>query len=87
MESTISKTVNRNAREIEQKPVNESKSQECPQRSVTYIRWGNSTCEYGATTLYPGVAAGGHHSHQGSPANILCLPEDPQYYSRYSSGS
>jgi len=55
--------------------------------AVTYIRWGNSTCEYGATTMYSGYAGGGYYNHKGSPANLLCLPPDPQYYSRSSSAS
>ena len=55
--------------------------------AVTYIRWGNSTCEYGVNTMYSGYAAGGYYSHKGSPANLLCLPPDPQYYSPSSSGS
>ena len=30
----------------------------CLPSIVTYIRWGNSTCPYGADTIYSGVAAG-----------------------------
>ena len=37
--------------------------------------------------MYSGFAGGGHHGHKGSPANMLCLPPDPQYYSSSSSGS
>ena len=55
--------------------------------AVSYIRWGNSTCEYGTTTMYSGYAAGGYYTNKGSPANLLCLPPDPQYYSPSSSGS
>ena len=55
--------------------------------AVSYVRWGNSTCEYGATTMYSGYAAGGYYNHKGSPANLLCLPPDPEHYSRSSSGS
>ena len=33
----------------------------CPLSVVTYIRWGNSTCPYGADTIYSGVAAGSHY--------------------------
>ena len=55
--------------------------------AVSYIRWGNSTCGPEATTMYSGYAAGGYYTHKGSPANLLCLPPDPQYYSRSSSGS
>ena len=55
--------------------------------AVSYIRWGNSTCGPEATTMYSGYAAGGYYTHKGSPANLLCLPPDPQYYSPSSSGS
>ena len=37
--------------------------------------------------MYSGFSGGGHHGHKGSPANMLCLPPDPQYYSSSSSGS
>ena len=55
--------------------------------TVSYIRWGNSTCEYGANTIYSGYAGGGYYTQKGSPANLLCMPQDPQYYSPSSSGS
>ena len=85
-------TNNRNIRDVEQKrsAVDNNKKdspEKCPPHTVTYIRWGNSTCEYGANTMYSGYAAGGYIDHKGSPANMLCLPPDPQYYSRSSSGS
>ena len=84
---------NRNIRQVEQKRslvANETIvkiEEKCTPNTVTYIRWGNSTCEYGADTIYSGYGGGGHYSHKGSPANMLCLPPDPQYYSRSSSGS
>ena len=82
---------NRNIREVEQKRSAVSNNKDSPEKclphTVTYIRWGNSTCEYGADTMYSGYAAGGYYSHKGSPANMLCLPPDPQYYSPSSSGS
>ena len=37
------------------------KTKDCPQQVVTYIRWGNKTCPYGANTIYKGVAIGGRH--------------------------
>jgi len=84
---------NRNIRQVKQKrsTTKENASvvkneQKCPPSIVTYIRWGNSTCEYGADTMYSGYAAGGHYSHKGSAANMLCLPPDPEYYSRTSNG-
>ena len=51
----------------------------CPHSVVTYIRWGNSTCPYGADTIYSGVAAGSDHSHEGAAVDLLCLPPDPKY--------
>ena len=62
---------------------------ECPPQIVTYIRWGNDTCPYGANTIYQGVAAGGDHGHSGSPANMMCLPPDPMRFpdNLYQSGS
>ena len=89
-------TIQRSIREAEQKRSlvanetavkNSVTTENCSPNVVTYIRWGNSTCEYGADTMYSGYAGGGHYSHKGSPANMLCLPPDPQYYSRSSSGS
>ena len=53
--------------------------------AVSYIRWGNSTCEYGATTMYSGYAAGSYYNHKESPDNLLCLPPDQEYYSPSSS--
>ena len=97
LESKLSATTNsRNTRQVEQKRSvvanetavkNDDKAGKCSPNTITYIRWGNSTCEYGADTVYSGFAGGGHYSHQGSPANLLCLPPDPQYYSSSSSGS
>ena len=46
---------------------------------MTYIRWGNSTCPYGADTIYSGAVAGSGYGHMGGAAVPLCLPPDPQY--------
>jgi len=46
-----------------------------------YIRWGNTTCPYGANTLYKGTAVGGHYSHKGAQSNLMCLQENPMPYS------
>ena len=43
---------------------------------VTYIRWGNSTCPYGANTIYKGTAVGGRSDAKTSPSNMMCLPYD-----------
>ena len=97
LESKLSVNGNiRSTRQVEQKRSvvanetavkNKDSTEKCSPSTVTYIRWGNSTCEYGADTMYSGFAGGGHFTHKGSPANMLCLPPDPQYYSRTSSGS
>ena len=51
----------------------------CPLSIVTYVRWGNSTCPYGADTIYSGVAAGSWYLHEGAAVDLLCLPPNPQY--------
>ena len=82
----------RNTREVEKRAVDtntsadDKKDKGCPQ-AVTYIRWGNSTCPYGANTVYQGVAAGGRYNLKGSPSNILCLPPNPMHYSNGQTGS
>ena len=45
---------------------------------ATYIRWGRTTCPSGAELVYPGWAAGSHHSHGGGGANYLCVTKQPQ---------
>ena len=52
---------------------------------MTYIRWGNSTCPYGADTIYSGVVAGSWYDHTGAAVDPLCLPPNPQYYSSYEA--
>ena len=85
LEAKMVKSNNRNTREVDKPTVSSNETddakpaavKECPPQIVTYIRWGNNTCPYGANTIYQGFAAGGHYSHTGSPANMLCLPPDP----------
>ena len=60
------------------------KTKGCPQ-VVSYIRWGNTTCPYGANTLYKGTAVGGRYTHKGAPSNLMCLPQNPMRYS-YNQG-
>ena len=43
---------------------------------VTYIRWGNTTCPYGANTIYKVTAVGGRFNHETSPSILMCLPYD-----------
>ena len=82
----------RNTREVEKRSVDtntsadDKKDKGCPQ-SVTYIRWGNSTCPYGTNTIYQGTAVGGRYDHKGSPANLMCLPPDPMLYPNGQGGS
>ena len=51
----------------------------CPLSVVTYIRWGNASCPYGADTIYSGAVGGSHYTHEGAAVDPLCLPLDPQY--------
>ena len=76
----------KNTREVEKRSVDtntsadDKKTKYCPQQVVTYIRWGNKTCPYGANTIYQGVAVGGYfNSH--SPSNMMCLPPTWMTYS------
>ena len=59
---------------------------DCPQQVVTYIRWGNTTCPYGANTIYKGTAVGGRYDHDGAPSNLMCLPPNPMRYSNNQYG-
>ena len=63
-----------------------SASCNCPPPVVAYNRWGNSSCPFGATTVYTGVAAGGDKDVHGSAVNMLCLPSNPIHYSNGASG-
>ena len=74
----------RNTRQTTDKPtkapvVADNKQCNCPPSVVTYIRWGNSTCPYGADTIYSGVVAGSYFNQEGSTVDPLCLPPNPQY--------
>ena len=81
----------RNTREVERRSVDtntsadDKKDKGC-QQAVTYIRWGNSTCPYGANTIYQGTSVGGQYNHKGSPSNLMCLPPDPMRYSNNQGG-
>ena len=81
----------RNTRQTTEKPTKppvvaaDNKQCNCPPSIVTYIRWGNSTCPYGADTIYSGVAAGSYYGHEGAAVDPLCLPPNPKYL-QYQSG-
>ena len=97
LEAKMTKPTVRNTRQVDVPIDNTSKTddkkpeavKECPPQTVSYIRWGNNTCPYGANTIYQGVAAGGHYSHSGSPSNMMCLPPNPMRFpdNLYQSGS
>ena len=80
----------RNTRQTTEKPTKppvvaaDNKQCNCPPSVVTYIRWGNSTCPYGADTIYSGVAAGSWFDNTGAAVDPLCLPPDPQYLESHS---
>ncbi|XP_065908938.1 short-chain collagen C4-like [Dysidea avara] len=74
----------RTTRQTTQKPtkppvVADNKQCNCQPGVVTYVRWGNSTCPYGADTIYSGVVAGLWYDYQGAAVDPLCLPPTPQY--------
>ena len=47
---------------------------------VTYIQWGKKQCTAaGVQTLYSGVVAGPHYTHNGGGANTQCLPLNPEW--------
>ena len=54
---------------------------------TVYTRWGRTSCpmNQGTDLVYSGRAGGTYHHHHGGAANLLCLPDDPEY-SRYGSG-
>ena len=84
----------RNTRQTTEKPtkppvvVADNKQCNCPPAGVvTYTQWGNSTCPYGADTIYSGVMAGSYHSHEGSAVDPLCIPKTlSQQYLEKSGG-
>ncbi|KXJ27293.1 Short-chain collagen C4 [Exaiptasia diaphana] len=46
---------------------------------VEYIRWGKTSCPYGADLVYKGRIGGEHYTHLGGGANYVCVPEVPDY--------
>ena len=82
----------RNTREVERHSVDtntsadDKKTKYCPQQVITYIRWGNTTCPYGANTIYKGIAVGGRHDLR-SPSDMMCLPPNLMHYPTNVGGS
>ena len=54
---------------------------------TVYTRWGRTSCpsDQGTSLVYSGRAGGSYFNSHGGGANLLCLPDDPEY-SRYESG-
>ena len=54
---------------------------------TVYTRWGRTSCpmNQGTDLVYSGRTGGTKYNDQGGAANLLCLPDDPEY-SRYGSG-
>ena len=83
----------RNTREVEKRSVDtntsadDMKTKGCPQQVVTYIRWGNKTCPFGANTIYQGVALGGRYDYKGSASNMMCSPPNVMTYPENQGGS
>ena len=55
---------------------------------ITYTRWGKTTCPSvpGTELVYAGRAGGSFYNQQGGGANYLCMPEDPEYTLRFTTG-
>ena len=56
---------------------------------VTYTRWGKFNCTNttDAQLVYSGITAGEWYNNPGGGANLLCLPEQPEYLSNASYSS
>ena len=54
---------------------------------ATYVRWGRTTCPttLGTELLYAGRAGGSRYSHRGGGADLLCLPNNPEYFTANSA--
>ena len=62
-------------------------SQGPPTGGAVYTRWGRTSCPTGQQTelVYSGKAGGSYYGHSGGAANLICMPNDPEY-SSYHSG-
>ena len=63
-------------------PQGEQGAQGPPTGGAVYTRWGRTSCPSGQETelVYAGRAAGTRYNIRGGGSNILCLPNDPQYF-------
>lgn len=46
-------------------------------QSITYTRWGRTTCQPNATLVYTGIMSSGNSAHTGSGRNLLCVHNNP----------
>ena len=82
----------RNTREVKKRSIDtntsadDKKTKDCPQQVVTYIRWENKTCLYGANTIYQGIALGGHYDLKGSAVNMMFSPYDVTLFPKHQTG-
>ena len=62
-------------------PQGEQGAQGPPTGGAVYTRWGRTSCpsDQGAELVYSGRAGGSHYHKHGGAANLLCLPNDPEY--------
>ena len=58
-----------------------------PVGGVTYNRWGSSSCRSGADLVYAGRTGSTPFNIQGGAANIICMPNDPDYSLPFRSGA
>ena len=58
-----------------------------PSGGAVYTRWGRTICpsDQGTELVYSGRAGGSHLAHKGGGANLLCLPDNPEYSTIYGS--
>ncbi|XP_071145713.1 uncharacterized protein [Mytilus edulis] len=57
------------------------------QSGAVYIRWGKKTCPQlnGTELIYSGTVGGGWYGRTSSPAELLCLPHDPDFVTKDSA--
>lgn len=53
---------------------------------VSYVRWGKTTCPYGAQRAYYGRMGASYYTHEGGGGNFICMPETNSQYLRYAPG-
>ena len=71
-----------------QGPQGKQGAQGPPTGGTVYTHWGRTNCSNDQQTklVYSGRAGGSYYHHHGGAANLICLPDDPEY-STYDSGT